>query len=127
MKEFCYRVIGVLFAAISCGRVFAQGDKENLRQKQVRAEVAADSDQYVIGRKDILHINVWKEEALSRTVLVRIDGKISLPLIDEIHASGLTPLRLKELLIEKYKDFVTIQYFRNGHGATALRSMFRAR
>ena len=40
--------------------------------------------QYVIGPEDSLYIHVWKEETLSRTVPVRIDGKISLPLIDEI-------------------------------------------
>jgi polysaccharide export outer membrane protein len=51
---------------------------------------------------------VWKEENLSRTVPVRMDGKISLPLVDEIQAAGLTPLQLKELLIQKLKEFVDI-------------------
>ena len=88
--------------------VWGQADKEALSKKQAQAEVVADSSQYVIGPEDSLYIHVWKEENLSRTVPVRIDGKISLPLIDEIQAAGLTPLQLKENLIKRFKDFVDI-------------------
>jgi polysaccharide biosynthesis/export protein len=66
----------------------------------------ADSDKYIIGPEDILHVQVWKEETLSQTVLVRTDGKISLPLLDDVQAAGLTPLKLKEVLTEKYKAYV---------------------
>jgi polysaccharide export outer membrane protein len=62
----------------------------------------------VIGPEDILYVHVWKEETLSRTVPVRIDGKISLPLVDEVAAAGLTPLQLKENLIKRFRDFVDI-------------------
>ncbi len=71
-----------------------------------QGEIKADSDQYVIGPEDVLYIHVWKEEALTRTVPVRMDGKISLPLIDEIQAAGLTPLQLKEKLVQSLKKFV---------------------
>ena len=54
----------------------------------------------------MLHIFVWKEESLTKTVPVRVDGKISLPLLDDIQASGLTPLQLKEELTNKLKGFV---------------------
>lgn len=87
---------------------YAQGGKEALSQKQAQGEVIADSSQYVIGPEDTLYVHVWKEETLSRTVPVRIDGKISLPLIDEIQAAGLTPLQLKENLIKRFRDFVDI-------------------
>jgi polysaccharide export outer membrane protein len=87
---------------------YAQGEKEALSQKQAQGEVIADSSQYVIGPEDTLYVHVWKEETLSRTVPVRIDGKISLPLIDEIQAAGLTPLQLKENLIKRFRDFVDI-------------------
>ena len=87
---------------------YAQAEKEALSKKQGQAEVAADSNQYVIGPEDSLYIHVWKEETLSRTVPVRIDGKISLPLIDEIQAAGLTPLLLKENLVKKFREFVDI-------------------
>jgi len=87
---------------------YAQGEKGALSQKQTQGEVIADSSQYVIGPEDTLYIHVWKEESLSRTVPVRIDGKISLPLIDETQAAGMTPLQLKEILIKRFRDFVDI-------------------
>ncbi len=88
--------------------VQGQAEKEAFSKKQAQAEVVADSNQYVIGPEDALYIYVWKEENLSRAVPVRIDGKISLPLIDEVQAAGLTPLQLKETLIKRFKDFVDI-------------------
>ena len=86
--------------------VHAQTERDDLAKKQAQAEIAADSNQYVIGAEDVLYIHTWKEEALSRTVPVRMDGKISVPLIDEVQAAGLTPLQLKEVLIEKFKKFI---------------------
>lgn len=68
--------------------------------------VATDSDKYIIGPEDVLYIYVWKEEALSKTVTVRMDGKISLPLIDEMQAAGQTPLRLKEILTKKFQEYI---------------------
>ena len=61
---------------------------------------------YVIGPEDVLNIYVWKEESLSRTVPVRVDGKISLPLVNEVQAAGLTPPQLQEIVAEKLKDFI---------------------
>jgi polysaccharide export outer membrane protein len=75
-------------------------------KKEAQAEVAVDSDQYVIGSEDVLYINVWKEDALTRTITVRIDGKISLPLVQEIKAAGLTPLQLKEALVRKLREYL---------------------
>ncbi len=69
-------------------------------------QVVADSDTYIIGPEDVLSINVWREETLTGQVPVRSDGKISLPLIDEIHAAGLTPLQLKEKLTLRLKEFI---------------------
>ncbi len=68
--------------------------------------MGADSDRYVIGAEDVLYIHVWREEALSRTVPVRMDGHISLPLIHEIRATGLTPLQLKEEITNKLREFI---------------------
>ena len=80
--------------------------KEIALKKQAQAEVGADSDQYVIGPEDVLYIHVWREDALSRTVPVRVDGNISLPLVHEVKAQGLTPLKLKENLTERFKEFI---------------------
>jgi len=98
----------IIFSAIFPMTAYSGTEKETMSLKQARAEVAADSDQYIIGPEDVLYIHVWKEVDLSRTVPVRMDGKISLPLIDEVSAAGLTPLQLKENLIKKFKEFVDI-------------------
>jgi polysaccharide export outer membrane protein len=74
--------------------------------QKTQGEVATDSDQYIIGPEDVLYIHIWKEETLSKTVPVRMDGKISLPLIDDIQAADLTPLQLKEVIIGKLKGFI---------------------
>jgi polysaccharide export outer membrane protein len=107
-KLFGVGIIGIWLVLLSIPIVCAQEGKEPLLQKQSQAEVAADSNVYVIGPEDVLYIHIWKEEALSKTIPVRSDGKISLPLIDEIQAAGLTPLQLKERLMEKLKEFVNV-------------------
>jgi polysaccharide export outer membrane protein len=101
-------IIGIVIFYITASTTYSQTDKEVLLKKQSQAEVPADSTNYIIGSEDVLYIHVWKEEHLSRTVPVRIDGKISLPLVDEIQAAGLTPLQLKELLMKRLKEFVDI-------------------
>ncbi len=107
-KLFSVGTIGLLLCFTAVSIVYSEADKEVLLKKQSQAEVAVDSNSYVIGPEDILYIHVWKEGDFSRTVPVRMDGKISLPLVDEIQAAGLTPLQLKELLMQKLKEFVDI-------------------
>ena len=99
---------GVCWVFMSITVAHPQERKESLLQKQSQAEVAADSNAYVIGPEDVLYIHVWKEENLSKAIPVRSDGKISLPLVDEIQAAGLTPLQLKEALLVKLKEFIDI-------------------
>lgn len=62
---------------------------------------------YVIGADDTLHISVWKEPDLSETLPVRPDGKISMPLLNDITAAGLTPLQLRDEITEKLKKYVS--------------------
>ena len=61
---------------------------------------------YVIGIDDILHIAVWKEPDLTTTLPVRSDGMISLPLLNDVQAAGLTPMELAALLTQKLKKYV---------------------
>jgi polysaccharide export outer membrane protein len=61
---------------------------------------------YVIGAEDVLHIQVWKEADLTATLPVRPDGKISLPLVNDVQAAGLTPEKLAETLTEKLKKYI---------------------
>ena len=81
-------------------------NKQAKDNKKIAGDVVTDGDEYIIGPEDVLHIFVWKEESLTKTVPVRVDGKISLPLLDDIQASGLTPLQLKEELTKKLSGFV---------------------
>jgi len=107
MKKLVYvGMIGIAILLMSTSFVCPQTEKETLSKRQTQAEVAADSDQYVIGPEDVLYIHVWREDALSRTVPVRVDGNISLPIINEIRAAGLTPLQLKEALTTRLKEFI---------------------
>ncbi len=106
MSRFvCVGIIGVLVFSIIPLRVYAQTDKEVGLKIESQAKGVANRDHYVIGPEDALYIHVWKEDALSRTVSVRIDGNISLPLIHEIKAAGLTPLQLGAAITEKLKGF----------------------
>jgi len=62
---------------------------------------------YVIGIPDILRVSVWKNQELSVDVPVRNDGKISVPLLDDVQAEGLTPGELKEVIAEQLSEFIT--------------------
>lgn len=61
---------------------------------------------YVIGNSDVLAITVWKEPDVSRSIPVRPDGKISLPLIGEIQAAGRTPLQLEQEIAAKLQTYI---------------------
>ena len=75
----------------------------------VRAAAAAAQTappEYVIGPEDVIQISVWKNDTLSRTVPVRPDGKISLPLLNDVQAAGLTPMQLADALTVRLKKYV---------------------
>jgi polysaccharide export outer membrane protein len=74
--------------------------------QKAQSALKTDDDQYIIGPEDVLSIHVWREESLTKTVPVRMDGKISLPLIDDIQAAGMTPLQLKGELSRKLKEYI---------------------
>ncbi len=64
-------------------------------------------DTYIIGSDDVLAINVWKEPEISKTVPVRPDGMISLPLLGEIKARGLTPVQLEDQISDLLKKIMS--------------------
>jgi polysaccharide biosynthesis/export protein len=66
-----------------------------------------NDDSFVIGNDDVLAINVWKEPDFSQKIQVRSDGKISLPLLGEVQATGLTPLQLEQDLTAKLRNYIT--------------------
>jgi polysaccharide export outer membrane protein len=106
MKRLVYAgIIALMVFFVSPTIAFPQADREIQLKKESQAQVVVDKERYVIGPEDVLYIHVWREDALSRTVPVRMDGNISLPLIHEIKAAGLTPLQLEEAIAEKLKGF----------------------
>jgi len=66
-----------------------------------------EREDYRIGVTDILKIAVWRNDELSIDVPVRPDGKISVPLLNDVQAAGLTPTELKEVLTREFADFIT--------------------
>ncbi len=71
------------------------------------AAVMPVDSSYVIGSEDSLQVTVWKEPNLSGTLLVRPDGMITLPLVGDVTASGLTPTALGKDLTTKLKKFIS--------------------
>jgi polysaccharide export outer membrane protein len=72
----------------------------------VESAILSNANDYRIGPEDLLDISVWKNPELSRTVPVRPDGKVSLPLVNDIQASGLTPTALRQQLIERLSEYI---------------------
>jgi polysaccharide biosynthesis/export protein len=117
---FCTKQIVV--PAIVCvalsGWLWSQTIAENTRQPETQSQAtrpdqATNSaatkphdDSFVIGNDDLLAINVWKEPEISRSVPVRSDGRISLPLVGEVKAAGETPLKLEQDLAAKLKNYI---------------------
>lgn len=66
-------------------------------------KAATEDPNYSIAPEDVLTIDVWKEPEISRTVPVRRDGKISLPLLNDLQAAGLTPTQLSVEIVEKLR------------------------
>jgi polysaccharide export outer membrane protein len=69
-------------------------------------ESSGPSGDYRIGPEDVLHIIVWKNDAMSRVVNVRPDGYISLPLLNDVQAAGLTPVQLRETLNRRLAEYM---------------------
>jgi polysaccharide biosynthesis/export protein len=71
------------------------------------SSAAKNDPDYIIGPEDVLDVSVWKETELTRTLPVRPDGKISMPLLNDVQAAGLTPTRLAQSITEKLKKYLT--------------------
>lgn len=83
----------------------AESPKASNESPTASAKSATQDKNYIIGPEDVLDIDVWKQPNLSRTVPVRPDGKISLPLLGDIQAAGVTPTELGisiQKMVQKY-------------------------
>ena len=110
------RIYWAIFLALAVIPAKAQGTTGSNQAAQsavpaiagdTRTKSATADPNYVIGAQDVLDINVWKEPDVSRIVPVRPDGKISLPLLNDVQAAGLTPAQLAAQVTESLKKYVT--------------------
>lgn len=104
----------MLLVAVMCGLASAQDaakpatpDATKPSTSTSDASTGVRPDAYIIGAEDVLTINVWKEPDMSKTVPVRPDGMISLPLIGEIKAAGYTPVQLQGILADAMKKLIS--------------------
>ena len=88
----------MLFFFISCASM-------DVQPSVFHTEKTLKDQDYLIGAEDVVEVIVWKNADLSRTTNVRPDGKISLPLIGDIQAAGLTAEDLRDVIVEKLKSY----------------------
>ena len=86
--------------------IHAQENSSAPLTPEEQEELAIAEGFYKIGKGDILEIHVWKEPDLSTGTFVRMDGMISLPLLNDVLAAGQTPMQLKEEINKRLGDFV---------------------
>lgn len=104
MKKALLAITLIIMVTLSLAHV-AYSEEENLSSKEETA-TETDDNYYKIGKGDILEIIAWKEEDFTREVFVRIDGKITFPLLDDIHADGRTTMEVKKEIETKLKEFI---------------------
>ncbi|HET6840969.1 MAG TPA: polysaccharide biosynthesis/export family protein [Candidatus Angelobacter sp.] len=104
----------ILWAAVVCAALASQAQQATnnlVRASEANAEAPSSSgteEKYVIGPEDVLNINVWRQPELSAVAVpVRPDGKISLPLLNDVQAANLTPMQLVAAITEQLKKFVS--------------------
>jgi len=94
-------------AAVGSPAASATGPATSTDVQTKSAEATPQQPEYLVGQGDLLHVNVWKETEISQTVVVRPDGNISLPLINEVPVAGLSPLQIQKLVTDKLKTILT--------------------
>ncbi len=112
MKK-AFRLSLLLWVGFAATALLSQASGTSTAKNEGAGAKAADEVQsanvgsdYIIGADDTLHISVWKEPDLTETLPVRPDGKISMPLLNDITAAGLTPLELRDTITEKLKKYI---------------------
>ena len=91
--------------SINSINLFNQAYAQETQQQPTSSGVKLPTS-YVIGQGDVLEVFVWRNEKLSRVVVVRPDGKISLPLIHDVQAEGLTVLWLKNEVTRRFGEYL---------------------
>lgn len=104
----CLMVFALAFGAAAQTNAAAGGDpaKAPTLPAPPPEPKSVAGPEYIIGADDALHVSVWKEPDLTATLPVRPDGKISLPLLNDVQAAGLTPMQLADSLTARLKKYV---------------------
>jgi polysaccharide biosynthesis/export protein len=105
------RLLGVLILSLSImgSQLFGQdpGSKNDQKSNGNQPGTGTSDADYKIGPQDVIRIDVWKEPDISRTIPVRPDGKISLPLLNDVQAAGLTAVQLGNSIHDGLTKFLT--------------------
>ncbi len=112
MRQLKWILVLVLFAGVAAVRAQSPANtssdtSESGTQAPSVHKSATQDPSYVIGPQDMLDVDVWKEKELTRAVEVRPDGRISLPLLNDVQAAGLTPMQLAANITDGLKKFIT--------------------
>lgn len=91
-----------LMCALSSGGLLSAQEPQAPAPSPVR-----DAIEYRIGPQDVIQIDVWKEPEITRTIPVRPDGKISLPLLNDVQAAGLTAMQLADVIRKGLMTYLT--------------------
>ncbi len=102
----CSLLAGMIFASAAMAAEPAWAQAPGAGSSERDGGRGAAPEVYRIGPEDILQISVWKNDTLTRSVPVRPDGKISLPLLNDVQAAGLTALELREVLTRKLAEYM---------------------
>lgn len=103
MRAMLWAAAALMFAA---GLPAQEAGKSEKSAPQAQAPAEAADPSYKIGPQDVLRVDVWKETDISRSVPVRPDGKISLPLLNDVQAAGLTTMELANKIAEGLKKYI---------------------
>ena len=114
MKKFTICFI-IYFCVIGFSKIAASEKGSFIKETRVKSQAKTmakktergEQGRFVLGPEDILEISVWKDETLTKQVVIRPDGKISFPLIGEIQAAGRTVEDLRKEIIEKLSEFIS--------------------
>jgi polysaccharide export outer membrane protein len=101
MKQLLSRV--VVAALVLVAGMAAAAEAPKVKAKAVETNGLSD---YRIGPEDVLQVSVFSNEALSRTIPVRPDGMITLPLLNDVRAAGLTPMELRDVLMKRLVEYM---------------------
>lgn len=105
--------ISIILCVTLCGSLMGpamassqSGPSATAAQSDPSQTVTRSNSAYVIGSDDVLMVSVWKEPDITRSVTVRSDGKISLPLVGELQAAGRTPAQLEESITAALRSYI---------------------